>query len=126
MWTISTGVSSYMGREDPCKRRPLWLDESLERVATSATCLCAVRAKTRRALYEATEFSNHPLGTCRGERPWLGRDSREDCNLPARLLIRTAANAYFPQVVSVLSLPDRGTAVQTTVKALWEDLQIVG
>ncbi len=41
------------------------------------------------------------------------------------MLIRTATNAYFPQVVSVLSLPDRGTAVETAVKALWDDLQIV-
>jgi hypothetical protein len=67
----------------------------------------------------------NPLGTCRGARPWLGRNSNEDCNLPSRLLIRTASNAYFPQVVSVLSLPDRGTAVETAVRQLWDDLQIV-
>src|SRR5581483_11630218 len=44
---------------------------------------------------------------------------------PSRLLIRTATNAYFPQVVSVLSLPDRGTAVEAAVAELWDDLQIV-
>src|SRR5262249_24879647 len=42
-----------------------------------------------------------------------------------RLLIRTASNAYFPQVVSVLSLPDRGSTVDTVVTELWDDLQIV-
>lgn len=67
----------------------------------------------------------NPLGTCSGARPWLGRAAKEDCNQPSRLLIRTASNAYFPQVVSVLSLPDRGTAVETTVRELWDDLQIV-
>src|SRR6058998_3218691 len=77
-----------------------------------------------------TEFSDlarrthNPLGTCRGARPCLGRNSGEACNLPSRLLIRTAANAYFPQVVSILSLAARGTAVHA-VKELWDDLQIV-
>ena len=65
----------------------------------------------------------NPLGTCRGARPWLGKGTHEGCNLPSRLLIRTAANAYFPQVVSVLSLPDRGPALQTAVMELWDDLQ---
>jgi len=77
-----------------------------------------------RGLYEASIMDGQPLGTCRGTRPWLGRNSNEDCNLPSRLLIRTASNAYFPQVVSVLSLPDRGTAVQGVVAELWDDLQI--
>src|SRR5664280_25611 len=67
----------------------------------------------------------NPLGTCRGARPWLGRNTEEDCKLHSRLLIRTASNAYFPQVVSVLSLPDRGRAVETAVEKLWDDLQIV-
>src|SRR6266436_787771 len=56
-----------------------------------------------------TLLEMNPLGTCRGARPWLGRNAEEGCNLPSRLLIRTASNAYFPQVVSVLSLPDRGS-----------------
>jgi hypothetical protein len=40
-------------------------------------------------------------------------------------LIRTASNAYFPQVFSVLSIPDRGSAVEAVVRELWDDLQIV-
>ena len=78
-----------------------------------------------RRLYEATEIDQRPLGTCRGKRPWLGLDTDEDCNQPSRLLIRTASNAYFAQVVSVLSLPDRGTAVERAVRELWDDLNIV-
>ncbi|SRR5712691_11658901 len=72
-----------------------------------------------------TLLEMNPLGTCRGARPWLGRNAEEGCNLPSRLLIRTASNAYFPQVVSVLSLPDRGSAVETSVRELWDALQIV-
>ena len=49
----------------------------------------------------------------------------EDCNQPSRLLIRTASNAYFPQIVSVLSLPDRGGAIDGVVVSHWDDLGIV-
>ena len=70
-------------------------------------------------------METNPLGTCRGARPWLGRGANEDCNLPSRLLVRTASNAWFPQVVSVLSLPERGSAVETAVRELWDDLAIV-
>ena len=111
------------GPEDSC-RRQLWLDErgtSGDLADLVVRCECG----KSRSLYEATVLELIPLGTCRGSRPWLGRNSNEDCNLPSRLLIRTASNAYFPHVVSVLSLPDRGTAVDTVVAELWDDLQIV-
>ena len=111
------------GPDDNC-RRQLWLDErgtSGDLADLVVRCEC----KKSRSLYEATQLEMNPLGTCRGARPWLGRNSNEDCNLPSRLLIRTASNAYFPQVVRVLSLPDRGTAVEAAVAELWDDLQIV-
>ena len=111
------------GAEDAC-RRQLWLDErgtSGDLADLVVRCECG----KSRSLYEATLLEMNPLGTCRGARPWLGRNTEEDCKLPSRLLIRTASNAYFPQVVSVLSLPDRGSAVETAVRELWDDLQIV-
>jgi hypothetical protein len=111
------------GSEDRCVRQ-LWLDErgtSGDLADLVVRCACG----KSRNLYEAKLLEVNPLGTCRGMRPWLGRSSREDCNQPSRLLIRTASNAYFPQVMSVLSLPDRGTAVETVVAELWDDLQIV-
>jgi hypothetical protein len=109
--------------ENNC-RRQLWLDE---RGTSGDLADLVVRCECTkwRGLYEASAIEMNPLGTCRGARPWLGRNSNEDCKLPSRLLIRTASNAYFPQVVSVLSLPDRGTAVETAVRELWDDLQIV-
>jgi len=111
------------GAEDNC-RRQLWLDErgtSGDLADLVVRCECG----KSRGLYEATLIELNPLGTCRGARPWLGRNANEDCNLPSRLLIRTASNAYFPQVVSVLSLPERGTEVETAVRELWDLLQAV-
>lgn len=111
------------GSEDQCKRQ-LWLDElgtSGDLADLAVRCECG----KRRGLYEASVVELNPLDTCHGARPWLGRNSREDCKLPSRLLIRTASNAYFPQVVSVLSLPDRGSALEKVVRELWDDLQIV-
>ena len=113
------------GPEDNC-RRQLWLDErgtGGDLADLTVRCEC----KKSRPFYEATmlELSPHPLGPCRGARPWLGKNANEECGIPSRLLIRTASNAYFPQVVSVLSLPDRGSAVVTAVRSLWDMLLIV-
>ena len=112
------------GAADPCRQR-LWLDErgtGGDLADLVVRCECG---KPQRSLYEATQVEMNPLGTCRGARPWLGRNTEESCKLPSRLLIRTASNAYFPQVVSVLSLPDRGSAVEIAVSKLWDDLEIV-
>ena len=108
---------------DSC-RRQLWVDErgtSGDFGELVVRCECG----RQRSLYEATQFQMNPLGTCRGARPWLGNHTAESCNQLSRLLIRTASNSYFPQVVSVLSLPDRASAVESAVEALWDDLQIV-
>ena len=40
-----------------------------------------------------------------------GTRAKRSATSPSRLLIRTAANAYFPQVVSALSLPDNQTGL---------------
>jgi len=111
------------GPDDPC-RRQLWLDEK----GTSGDlrdlwvrCECG----KQRGLYEATMIEEKPLGTCSGRLPWLGPRERESCSLPSRLLTRTAANSYFPQVISALSIPDRMNAIQKVVEELWEDLQYV-
>jgi len=63
------------------------------------------------------------LGRCTGRRPWLGKHTEEDCELMTRLLIRTATNAWFPQILSVLSLPNRGSELDGIVSDLWTYLQ---
>jgi hypothetical protein len=70
-------------------------------------------------------LQKHPLGFCDGSRPWLGPYTREECTEPNRLLIRTASNAYFPELMSVISLPDRDETVKQAVTAAWEYLEAV-
>ncbi len=111
------------GPDDPCRGR-LWLTErgtSGDLVEQIVRCECG---RSRR-MHEAVDFASFPLGKCRGARPWLGRHANEECGEPCRLLIRTASNAWFPQVVSVLSLPERGGEVDRVVEALWDRLHIV-
>lgn len=113
------------GAESGCLRtRQLWLDErgtSGDLGDLVVRCECG----KSRGLIEASVIEQRMLGTCSGARPWLGPNASEACNLPSRLLIRTASNAYFPQVMSVLSLPDRGGAVQSAVREEWDDFQLV-
>lgn len=78
-----------------------------------------------RAVVDAKDRQTNPLGTCDGNRPWLGRNAHEDCDQPARLLIRTASNAWFPQIVSALSLPDLGTELDRAVRQHWSFLDTV-
>ena len=59
---------------------------------------------------------------CRGHRPWLGGDGREECDQRLRLLVRTASNAYFAQVVSALSIPDPARELEEKVRAVWDVL----
>jgi hypothetical protein len=111
------------GAESTC-RRQLWLDErgtGGDLADLTIRCEC----EKSRPFYEAAMRELDALGPCRGTRPWLGKDANEACGIPSRLLTRTASNAYFAQIVSVLSLPDRGSAVAAAVRALWDDLQIV-
>jgi hypothetical protein len=105
-------------------RRPLWLDEygtSGDLTDGLVRCECGVQ----RALAQATR--RDVLGQCKGQRPWLPRG--ELCGGPGgtpemmRLLIRTASNAYFPQKLSVLSLPEAGDRIRAGVRGLWSILK---
>jgi len=110
------------GPDDPCKRQ-LWLDErgtGGDLGDLSVRCACG----QQRGMHEAADPDLNALGGCSGKRPWLGPHAGEPCGMPSRLLIRTATNSYFPQVVSVLSLPQRESAVEDVVRQLWDRLQI--
>ena len=65
------------------------------------------------------------IGRCRVERPWLGPHAAEDCNEPSRLLIRIASNAYFLQLLRVLSIPAGDASLRKDVDANWDVLQAV-
>ena len=112
---------THSGRT-PC-RRQLWLDEygtSGDLTDSLVRCECG----SQRALAQATK--RDVLGQCKGQRPWLpsgelcgGVDGKKEM---MRLLIRTASNAYFPQKLSVLSLPEAGDRIRAAVASLWPSL----
>jgi hypothetical protein len=62
------------------------------------------------------------LGFCNGRRPWLGPLSKEQCTNPSKLLVRSASNAYFPQLYSIISIPDGTTGLQAVLKKFESDL----
>lgn len=115
---------NFVHGDQRCLMRQLWLDEtgtSGDLVDLKVRCECGKQKR----LNEAMKPEELALGVCTGNRPWLGPNAREECKQPARLLIRSAANAYFAQVMSVLSLPDRGSAVDIAVSKVWQFLQVV-
>ncbi len=60
---------------------------------------------------------------CSGRRPWLGPDADEPCEERQRLLVRTASNSYFAQVVSALSVPEHGRELENIVRQHWAFLK---
>lgn len=81
------------------------------------SCACGAR----RRLIEASVWQQNP--TCGGYRPWLGYEGREDCSERLRLLVRTASNAYFSQVVSALAIPEKQHGLRAAVQSVWDVLQ---
>lgn len=100
--------------------RDIWMEERGTTGDLSEvwiTCDCGAE----RAMSQAARLELHALGNCNGSRPWLGPGNKESCGLPSRLLIRSASNAYFPQLMSVISIPDKRSPVDDVVRALWDD-----
>ena len=113
------------GHGDPC-RRGLYLDEKgtggdLSEIDVRCDC-----GKSR-SLILLFERGANALGRCQGKRPWLGENSKEACRdsdgnaAYNRLLIRSASNAYFPQILSVISIPDENEKLQAAAGKIWED-----
>ena len=116
------------GSQKKCRGR-LWLDEAGSGNDFAEIYVRCEACKKRRPLANATIPNSKILGECRGHRPWIGSFAQElSCtrksdNQPEynRLLVRSASNAYFSQVLSVISLPDRDAALQQAVSAVYED-----
>ena len=110
---------SFIHKSGNSCQRPLWLEErgtSGDISDMYGVCECG----EERALYVALDIRTSPLGQCLGTRPWIGQYAKERCNEPFRLLVRTASNAYFPQVMSVISLPDFDAGLATKVERHYE------
>ncbi|MBD2150425.1 DUF1998 domain-containing protein [Pseudanabaena sp. FACHB-1277] len=111
----------------------LWFDEGTASNDFSEIYVRCDRCYARRQLKDATIPNARNLGYCEGHRPWLGLDAitQEQCvslkehsqgNPEAnRLLVRSASNAYFAQVVSAISIPDSDEKLRTAVDEIYED-----
>jgi len=99
----------------------LWLDEGGAGNDFSEIYVRCERTGLRRPLADATVKGARVLGNCSGREPWLGPSVWEPCKEGNRLLVRSASNAYFSQVVSVISIPDRDAAVKAAVDQVYED-----
>lgn len=107
-------------------RRQLYVDERGTGGDLSDITIRCECGKSR-PLIVATQNPKAALGFCKGRRPWLGNNSREQCGggdsgaQINRLLIRSASNAYFPQVLSVISIPEASAKLRKAVDEVWED-----
>lgn len=99
--------------------RPIWMEErgtSGTLADTWVVCDCGAK----RSMSQAARDKQHSLGFCSGRRPWLGPNSRVSCKEPAKLLIRSASNAYFPQIYSAISIPSNVGQLDTLMAKLWD------
>lgn len=98
---IDWSYAVHAGATERCTL-PLWLEErgtSGDPRSTRVTCACGAALSLRDAQADGR------FGKCRGRRPWLHTDEPGGCDENLRFLTRTATNAYFPQVLTVISLP---------------------
>ncbi|MDH6106003.1 DUF1998 domain-containing protein [Anabaenopsis tanganyikae CS-531] len=116
------------GPDKKC-RGQLWLDEAGSGNDFAEIYVRCEACKKRRPLANATIPNGKVLGKCQGHRPWIGPSAqelsciRESTGQPEynRLLVRSASNAYFSQVLSVISLPERDAPLQNAVNLVYED-----
>jgi len=102
--------------EDMCFL-PIWMEERGTTGDLSdiwIVCQCGANRCVREATHQEA------LGKCNGSRPWLADFDLDKCGEDNRLLIRTASNAYFAQVLSVISIPDTMSKAEEKVLPLWE------
>ena len=97
----------------------LWLEErgtSGDPRSTRIVCGCGASL----SLHDAQAPGR--FGKCRGMRPWLDETEPEGCSEQLRFLTRTATNAYFPQVLTVISLPSAEDELTRLVEAHFSTL----
>jgi len=115
----------HAGHGDCCCHggKKLWIEErgsSGDLAEMFVICDCGAE----RSMVEGMNMEVRPFPPCGGDRPWLGPYGKDDrCGEPSRLLVRTASNAYFPQILRVISLPMANAELKQVVADQWEHLQ---
>ena len=103
-------------------REQMWLVDSgtsADPRDTRVVCDCG-RSLTLEELFQPGR-----LGFCRGERPWIGDRDPISCDAPKglNLLTRSATNTYFPQVATIISLPQAEDELSRRIEHYWSVLQ---
>jgi hypothetical protein len=109
-------------------RGQLWLEEGGTGGDLADIFVRCEACKRRRVLGLVKIEKAAVLGRCMGQRPWLGPRAAEKCQSQThegaelnRLLVRSASNVYFAQVLSAISIPDRAGTLRKAVDPIWED-----
>ena len=104
-----------------CKKPMSWVERgvSADPGDMGVSCACGARVTV------ADLYKPGFLRKCRGSSPWLTPrwETGESCDEDLSLLPRSATNAYFPQTVSVISMPSSGQALSDAVNRHWGDLR---
>ncbi len=117
----------HKGSSD-CRRdlQDLWLDEGGSGNDFAEIFVRCASCGQRRPLSQA--LIGGVLGNCSGAMPWISKQARQECGRVNCLLTRNASNAYFPQTMTVISLPEQdtgGSELHRVVSRLWTELSIV-
>ena len=121
---------AHDGARSRCQE-DLWLDEAGAGNDFNEIYVRCPQCGKRQAL-ASTKGDNDAflLGQCRGHRPWLGNFSDEakctdENNKPLsnRLLVRSASNAYFPEMVGAISIPAAEDPLRQLIVSHLSDFQ---
>lgn len=95
---------AFAHEKDTCDRPELYLYEG----STGDVGKILVKCKSCDAPPRPLSQAGVLPFRCEGDRPWLGgrAANEQHCGESLKLLVRTASDAYFAQVVSALRLPD--------------------
>lgn len=111
----------HRGRE--CSRRAFWLEEgstSSGLASIKIGCECGMEVNLSDLFKDGSL-----LGPCTGARPWLGFGTKERCGERNKAVVRNASNVYYPQLLTVISIPEAIDPVWAGVNAQWGILQAV-
>lgn len=110
------------GRNRKCQGGRLFLDEHGMTGSLEGISVRCEACESTRPLSDALDEG--VLGRCEGRRPWLGPDDRElgGCTESLRFSMRGASNAYFPIVVSALSIPTSSSIVDDLLSEVESEL----
>lgn len=108
-------------------RGQLWIDEGGSGNDMADIFVRCEACGKRRPLGVAKVPDASVLGLCNGRMPWLGPMAREKCvneatgnSHPNRLLVRTASNVFFSQVLSVISIPEPNRELREAVDKVYD------